>query len=104
MTRIGVDLNTAQGPKDQPVDRPRVVDTQTRRVLLDLWDTWDWDARVVSNDGAVVTLAMRRYPGTASAVLTIDADAGTYRLAAVRGRWRIRPLRARLRKAGLTRG
>jgi hypothetical protein len=104
VSRVSVDLNTAQGPKDAPVDRPRVVDTSTGRVLLDLWDTWDWDARVVSNERATVTLALRRHPGTANAVLTIDAEAGTYRLAAVRGRWQMRELRSRLRKAGLSRG
>ncbi len=103
MTRITVDLNTAQGAKDHPVDRPRVVDTATGTVLLDLWDTWDWDARVVSNDGGTVTLALRRYPGTTSAVLTIDADARTYRLGAVRGRLHVLPLRSRLRAAGLSR-
>jgi len=101
--RISVDLNTAAGPKDAPVDRPRVVDTQTGRVLLDLWDTWDWDAKVLRNERAVVLLAMRRHPGTASANLEIDADAGTYRLTHVRGRWSVRALRARLKAAGLSR-
>ena len=101
--RIVVDLNTATGPKDAPVDRPRVTDTQTGRVLLDLWDTWDWDARVLRNERAVVVLALRRYPGTAGVTVEIDAGAGTYRLTHVRGRWAVRPLRARLKAAGLSR-
>lgn len=102
--RIVVDLNTATGPKDAPVHRPRVVDTQTGRVLLDLWDTWDWDAKVLRNDRASVTLAMRRYPGTARATLEIDAEAGTYVLSHVAGRWSMRELRSRLKAAGLRRG
>lgn len=102
--RLLVDLNTAQGPKDAPVDRPRITDTQSGRVLLDLWDTWDWDAKVLRNDRATVVLAMRRCPGTAHATLEIDAEAGTYRMTHVSGRWAMRSLRARLKAAGLRRG
>ena len=100
--RIVVDLNPSAG-RDAPVDRPRVVDTQTGRVLLDLWDTWDWNATVISNERGSVSLALRRTPGTARATLDIDADAGTYRLSDVSGRWALRPLRARLKAAGLRR-
>lgn len=99
--RITVDLNTAIGPKDVAVDRPRVVDTQTGRVLLDLWDTWDWGAKVLRNERAAVVLALHR--GKARANVEIDADAGTYRLTHVRGRWSVRTLRARLKAAGLSR-
>jgi len=100
--RLRVDLNTSDAP-GEPVDRPRVVDTQSGRVLLDLWDTWDWDARVLRNDRATVLLAVRRHPGKARASLEIDAEAGTYRLTHVVGRWAMRPLRSRLRAAGLRR-
>ncbi|HEX8004539.1 MAG TPA: hypothetical protein VF519_17760 [Mycobacteriales bacterium] len=95
--RLLVDLNPAEG-----VRRPRVVDTQTGRVLLDLWDTWDWDAKVVRNDRASATLALRR--GGAHVTLELDAEAGTFRLRHVRGRWAARTLRRRLRAAGLRRG
>lgn len=100
--RLLVDLNTAHG-KSEPVHKPRVTDTQTGRVLLDLWDTWEWDAKVLRNDRATVVLALRRHPGRTHAQLEIDAEAGTYRLTHVRGRWALRPLRARLRAAGLRR-
>ena len=101
--RLRVDLNTADAPAGEPVDRPRVVDTQSGRVLLDLWDTWDWDARVLRNDRATVLLAVRRHPGKARASLEIDAEAGTYRLTHVARRWALRPLRSRLKAAGLRR-
>lgn len=101
--RLHVDLNTAQGPKDHGIDRPRVTDTQSGRVLLDLWDSWDWDAKVVRNERATVVLAMRHNPGKAHATLEIDAEAGTYRLTHVSGWWRVRSLRARLKAAGLKR-
>ena len=103
MSRILVDLNPATGPKDAPVNRPRVTDTQSGRVLLDLWDTWEWDAYVVRNDGGLVTLRLRSYPGTVEGGLTIDADAGTYAIRPRHRWWAFRAVRQRLRAAGLKR-
>jgi hypothetical protein len=85
--------------------QPHLTDTRTGRVLLDLWgaSTWDWDGTVEGCTASTVTLALRRFPGTVSCTVVIDADALTCAISdAARGGKGLDPLRERLRAAGLT--
>lgn len=84
------------------VCQPRLLDGDA--VLLDLWSasTWDWDCYDVSAAGGVVTLGVRRFPGSTGATLVVDADAGTYEVRdALRHGKGLDPLYERLRLAGL---
>lgn len=79
MARLTVEIDSYPGPRDQWIDRPRVVDADTGRVVLDLTDT-DWDAKPQRVDGPYAVLDLRRWPGRPRCVLAIDADAMTYAL------------------------
>jgi hypothetical protein len=58
--------------------QPLIVEAATDRTILDLTTTqWSADSVRWSDDGARVTLAMRRYPGDAPSVtVTIDLRTG----------------------------
>ena len=101
--RFVVEYEANTGPHDHLICQPRVTDTRAGVVLLDLWGagTWDWDARVVADTPSTVTLELRRYPGTASCSVVVDADAWTYSLRDAVRRGRLAPLVERLRLARL---
>lgn len=101
--RFRVEYEANPGPRDHLICQPRVTDTRAGVVLLDLWgaQTWDWDAQVVADTPSTVTLALRRYPGTASCTVVIDGEARTYSLRDAVRRRRLAPLVERLRLAGL---
>ncbi len=103
--RFLVELDHDDGPHDHPIERPRVTDTVTGAVLLDMWlpETWDWDARPLSWEGPVLALHLRRFPGTLDVMLKIDADTRKYYVRGARWRPGLRPLVRRLHAAGLTR-
>jgi hypothetical protein len=60
--------------------QPRVTDTTTGEVLLDLWpaSTYGFFGWVVSSEGPVIELAVRRVMENVGATVVIDADARTY--------------------------
>ena len=45
------------------VRSPRITDTESGEVLLDLWGGTMWDGEVSFGDGGEVILVLRRYPG-----------------------------------------
>ncbi|HEV2890805.1 MAG TPA: hypothetical protein VGX28_10570 [Frankiaceae bacterium] len=56
------------------------------------------------NERATATVFLRRLPGKAHVTLDLDAEAATYRLTHVSGRWAVREVRRRLKAAGLAKG
>lgn len=60
---------------------PRLIDTATGRVLVDLWGE-DWDAVVSWPGHDLAQLELRRYGGPGACTLLIDAAAQTYRIGA----------------------
>ena len=104
--RFLVEHAVAAAPLSQgDIRQPRVTDTRTGAVLLDLWkaSTWDFDGDVTESTDSTVTLHVRRWPGSASCTLVVDADARTYALRDVVRERRLAPLLERLRFAGLAR-
>ena len=61
---------------------PRVTDTATGDVLLDLWGagSFGWFAWVVGAEGPVLSLGVGRVMSDSGCTVVIDADARTYAL------------------------
>lgn len=76
---IRVDLDVQEWSNSHWVNSPRVIETATGRVLLDLWGT-DWDATVSFPSARKVYLFLRRY--RRGGVLAVDLDLAreTYRI------------------------
>lgn len=62
--------------------QPRVTDTRTGDVLLDLWGetSFGYFGWVVGTEGPVIEVAVRRVQRTVGCTVVIDADARTYAL------------------------
>lgn len=102
MARLAVEFDEYCGPRDQWIDRPRVIDTATGRVLVDLTNTL-WDAIVHRNEGAAVVLSMRHWPaGSKTCVLEIDAGALTFELRHVVPPWSCGDVEAACARSGLS--
>ena len=84
--------------------QPRLTDVPAGAVLLDLWGaaTWDWDCDRAEAAGPVVSLSLRRFPGSTACVVDVDADRRTYAIRdATRAGKGLDALREALRHAGL---
>jgi hypothetical protein len=81
---IVVELQAAEWSNTHWVRSPRLIETETGRMLLDLWGT-DWDAAVSFPKAGAVRLSLRRYHFGGSAEVEIDVAAGRYNLAAASG-------------------
>jgi hypothetical protein len=81
---IRVDLAAVEWSNTHWVHSPRVIETASGRVVLDLWNT-DWDASVGFPGPGLVRLDFRRYrvKGNVSAVL--DLPRQTYQIVAEDG-------------------
>ena len=58
---------------------PRLTETGTDRLLLDLWGA-DWDASLTWLDAGVVQLDLRRYTQEGHCTVLLDAHAGQWRI------------------------
>ena len=74
---IRVDLVSVEWSNTHWVNTPRVIESASRRVLLDLWNT-DWDAEVSFPRPRAVALQLRRYAAPARAFFA-DLDLATDR-------------------------
>ncbi|MGE4073103.1 MAG: hypothetical protein AB7E72_18195 [Lysobacterales bacterium] len=72
---IRVETQASEWANTHWVDSPRVIDTRTGQVLLDLLGS-DWDVKVEFPGDRQVLLLMRRYrqPGHMAATLDLDLD------------------------------
>lgn len=84
--------------------QPRVTDTRTGDVLLDLWGagSFGWFGWVVDAPEPVIELGLRRVQSETGCTVVIDADARTYALRDVlRAGKGLDHVRERLRLGGL---
>lgn len=85
--------------------QPRVTDTATGDVLLDLTvaATYGWFGWVLRCEEPVIEIAVRRVQSSTGCTVVIDADARTYVIRdAARAGKGLEPLRERLAFGGLT--
>ncbi|MFO0760602.1 MAG: hypothetical protein U0359_29245 [Byssovorax sp.] len=72
--RLRIDLDRSEMRMSHWIDCPRVIDTQTGRVLLDLHGSL-WDLAEVKEEARSIRLVMRKYPGGSPPVaLTLSPD------------------------------
>jgi hypothetical protein len=69
------------------IANPRVIDTETGRVLLDLWDS-DWDANMQWVDYVTVRLDLYIWNLRRSFIVLINAEYQSYCLLEQGGVWR----------------
>ena len=77
--RIRVEWQVTEWRMSHSSRAPRLTETGTDRLLLDLWGD-DWDASLTWLDAGVVQLDLRRYTQEGHCTVLIDAHAGQWRI------------------------
>jgi hypothetical protein len=81
---LRVDVESVEWFNTHWVNTPRVIDLDSGRVLLDLWNT-DWDAVVSFPAPRCARLGMRRYRSGISLTLDLDLGRDEYRISFAAG-------------------
>ena len=76
---VRVDLASEEWSNSHWVNAPRVIETASGRVLLDLWGT-DWDATVFFHEVGRVQLDCRRYHAGGGLSVVLDVARGCYQI------------------------
>lgn len=76
---VRVDLASEEWSNSHWVNAPRVIETASGRILLDLWGT-DWDATVFFHEVGRVQLDCRRYHAGGGLSVVLDVARGGYQI------------------------
>jgi len=76
---IRVETEAVEWGNSQWVQTPRVIDTASGRVVLDLWNS-DWDASISYPGNRRVALDFRRYHFSGDLAIELDLENDTYRI------------------------
>lgn len=71
-TRVKWSINT--GRMSHEICSPRITDTQSGEMIVDLWTDPSWDASVQWLDNGVLRLRLRHYLEGGSTILDVDID------------------------------